>query len=590
MARRQKTIQHEFLTALILTSLIPLLVTNILLFNRMNGMIKDQTISYGREITRQTGDRVDTILGEIEIIEKQLIHWAITNSLFDPDLAQKKSYLETVRSTQQFISNIRTSFPYVSEVYFINSENAIYSGQLSYNRELLIQLPEVVRVRAGEAQRAVIPPHPDTYKNRLSFTLEESVISFVNAITDYSGPVSRGIILIDVRTSTFDTILENSLVHPSDALAVIRGSDVISLQGDDEYRPSFPSDPGEYYQLRKSELLVNQPLDRDGWTLTGSISRQDLSEKTFRSLLYTVATIIVVAILAMLFTLFLSRRLTRPITTVLQSIDRIGEGDLTETVPDLPNHDLHMLAVSINTMTGKINELMQRIREEEKLRNEAVIETLQAQINPHFLYNTLDVMRGISLERGVPEISEISKSLAKIFRYSINTSAGYVTLRDELAYIRSYITIYEYRFGGRFRVLYDIDEKLLDIPAIRLILQPIVENAFHHGIGQSEEFGEISIALRTIDEGDRIALSVTDSGIGMPPEVLKRLQETLVMARDGSITNPASQGTRGSTGMGILNVNRRLVMNFGPAAGLTVTCPPGGGTMVSLIWPSRPER
>ena len=588
MARRQKTIQHEFLTALILTSLIPLLVTNILLFNRMNGMIKDQTISYGREITRQTGDRVDTILSEIDIIEKQLIHWAITNSLFDPGLAQKKSYLETVRSTQQFISNIRTSFPYVTEVYFITSENAIYSGQLSYNRDLLIQLPEILQIRAGKMQRAVIPPHPDTYKNRLSFTLEESVISFVNAITDYSGPVSQGIILIDVRTSTFDTILGNSLIHKSDALAIMRGSDIISLQGDIEYVPPRQVANDEYYQLRKNALIVSQPLDREGWMLAGSISRQDLSEKTFRSLLYTFATIIVVAILAMLFTLLLSRRLTRPITTVLKSIDRIGEGDLTETVPDLPNQDLHMLAVSINTMTGKINELMLRIREEEKLRNEAVIETLQAQINPHFLYNTLDVMRGISLERGVPEISEISKSLAKIFRYSITTSAGFVTIRDELAYIRSYITIYEYRFGSRFQVLYHIDEQLLDTRAIRLILQPIVENAFHHGIGQSESFGEISIALRVIDNGERVELTVTDSGIGIPLETLRSLQETLLTARDGKLPNPITSGAKGSTGMGLLNVNRRLIMNFGPTAGLTVTCPPEGGTMVSLIWPVKP--
>ncbi len=241
---------------------------------------------------------------------------------------------------------------------------------------------------------------------------------------------------------------------------------------------------------------------------------------------------------------------------------------------------------------AKFERLVQRRVEQELLKKntdyeenltlkQADMAYLQNQINPHFLYNTLECIRGQALNEGITDIADTVKALAQFFRYSISMKDNVVSLEDELNNLRNYISIQQYRFKNKFRLVIALEEaekeQLLDCMIPKLSLQPIAENAIVHGFGDMTENGLLTV--RGYLSEDNVVIAVSDNGSGMDSAVLKRLND--------KINSKVSFGENGHTGIGLQNVQKRIQILFGYEYGLFISSVPGMGTTVEMFFPLR---
>lgn len=217
------------------------------------------------------------------------------------------------------------------------------------------------------------------------------------------------------------------------------------------------------------------------------------------------------------------------------------------------------------------------------LMKQANILSLQSQINPHFLYNALECIRGQALLDGAEAIADMTHALSHFFRYSISSKSAVVTLAGELENAQNYVTIQQYRFRNRFTFSVEGAEEdgIRDVVLPKMTLQPLVENVILHGFSDIVTGGRIAIRLMRSDKN--VSITVSDNGKGIEPEALNRYQE--MFNRDklsGSVLESAASG---GTGIGLYNVDRRIKLYFGNDYGLSITSCPGRGTDVNIFFP-----
>lgn len=224
----------------------------------------------------------------------------------------------------------------------------------------------------------------------------------------------------------------------------------------------------------------------------------------------------------------------------------------------------------------QLRDEKEQLRVEQQLKRRAELKALQAQINPHFLYNTLDSIHWKAEIAGVPEISEMTMALATLFRIGLSRGHEIITLAQELQYVDSYLQIQKFRYGDRLNYRVDIPQELRSLYTVKLILQPLVENAIYHGIKEKDEPGMIAVTGRR--DGDVLVLQVADDGLGIPPERLAMLQADL---KRGLVVS--------NDGYGIFNVNERIRLHFGPEYGLTLDSAFERGTLATVRLPCMTE-
>jgi sensor histidine kinase YesM len=287
-----------------------------------------------------------------------------------------------------------------------------------------------------------------------------------------------------------------------------------------------------------------------------------------------------------IFTIWLARTITAPIAGLVHVADQISKGNLDVVPPPiLQGDEMGILTKAFRQMLYNLNELMAKNREmaeKDRLVKELEIKALQSQINPHFLFNTLNALSKLALLEGAEKTSDLTVSVSNMMRYNLRKLDMPVTLRDELEHVREYFRIQQARFRDRISYAQEIDESLLDLPIPSLTLQPILENAFVHGIEGLEQGAEIRLSIRRV--GAYAVIAVSDNGAGMPEEV--RL--SLLQFSDGFPAPGQKQGK--STGLGTRNVYRRIQLFYGEDDLVGIRSNPGKGTTVTLRIPVTMER
>ena len=275
-------------------------------------------------------------------------------------------------------------------------------------------------------------------------------------------------------------------------------------------------------------------------------------------------------ILALVFALQLSRSIAGPIRRLMQTMRRVEDGDLHVRSQVSSRTELGQLSDSFDHMIAKTAELMdERLRSEEQKRK-SEWKALQAQNQPHFLYNPLDSIIWMSHAGRNAEVVEMTSALALLLRSSIGDGSDTNTLKKEIAHVRSYLTIQKMRYNEKLRYEIDLDPQTEDCLLPKLILQPLVENAIYHGIKVKQQGG--TVRIESLLEEDRLLITVEDDGVGMTPEQL----ETILDKKESDAE---------STKIGVYNVNERLQLFFGPDAVMKYYSTPGVRTMVMLVLP-----
>lgn len=309
-----------------------------------------------------------------------------------------------------------------------------------------------------------------------------------------------------------------------------------------------------------------------GTGLTLVLQQPQVFTKATERMLFSIGALcgLVCIVLSILLSLQLSRQIFRPVGRLLDAISRVGsDNDLSVRVP-VPadaSAELAELAGQFNAMVDSLHRNQQALLENQRALNEAQIRMLQAQLNPHFLCNTLDTMKWISKINQVPQVAVMSTNLADILRFCISP-AEFVPLRSELDILARYVEIQRIRLSESFTYSADVPEALLDEPVPKMLLQPLAENAILHGLSCVAD-GRLSVGARR--EGGAIIIRVCDNGPGFPPEML------------GPYRPPAEQ-----TGhLGLLNVDTILRKQYGEGFGLRLENLPEGGACITARLPSK---
>ena len=327
----------------------------------------------------------------------------------------------------------------------------------------------------------------------------------------------------------------------------------------------------EVFQGQERQVTV-KTVGYTGWKLVGVVPMVDIRADGQQMLLFGLSLLLFSAFLMAFLNFRISAHISQPIQRLEQSIKELEAGRETEIDDGEGCYEVQHLSRSIRSMVSTMRHLMEDIiiQEEQKRRSE--LEVLQSQINPHFLYNTLDSVIWMTEAGRQEEAIQMVTSLARLFRISLSRGSSVIPLADELEHARHYMTIQKIRYKNRFTFDIQAGPEVEGLYTLKLIVQPLLENAIYHGLSAVEDDGHIRVTARRLD--GRLVIEVEDDGMGMPPEVAAQLLEDY---------RPAVK-TSGS-GIGIRNVHRRIQLTFGKDYGLQVESEPDEGTRVRIILP-----
>lgn len=290
---------------------------------------------------------------------------------------------------------------------------------------------------------------------------------------------------------------------------------------------------------------------------------------------YIMVTTVAVALAAVLLCLILSplviRGLTKPLNAIVNTINRVQKGETGARVPIQRNDEFGFIAAKLNAMLDNLNELYETNLEKQNRLRLAELKALYGQINPHFLYNTLDSIKWIAKLNGVDDIVRIVSQLGKLLKNSIRSQKDSVRISEEIALIKSYLSIQEIRYSDKFEAEIQVDDDILECVVPKFIIQPIVENSIIHGI--EDKVGRAHLIIRGRREGDCIVFEIMDDGVGISPERLAQIQSM------------AEAEPSGEESIGISNVDKRIKLYYGENYGLKLISEQGKGTVTRITMP-----
>lgn len=406
------------------------------------------------------------------------------------------------------------------------------------------------------------------------------IVSLVRAVKDPESGEILGVICADVLLSAIENHIRNITLGKNGYVFVMdeHGEMVYSPIQATAYRirNEWVGDaaPSVYHIGENNYQLLSTHSDLTLWRIIGVFNSDEVLRPVANLRLYTLAAGLIAIIATTLAALFFSKSFTEPISKLRKLMAKDGEGDLSVQY-DPRNYygEIAQLGTSFNSMMGQIHHLVDMVYIEQNLKREAEIKTLQAQIKPHFLYNTLDTIRWIAEAHNPEEVVRLVGALTKLFRISLSRGHEIISFGDELEHVRSYLYIQKVRYEDKLHYEINCDEKYYGLMVNKLILQPLVENAIYHGIKQKRGEGHISI---TVSEANaELHIEVSDDGAGMPLEKYDAINQDLC----------AEHVTAYTHGYGLYNVNDRIRLVHGKAYGLTYYPNSQGGVTVLLRLP-----
>lgn len=368
-------------------------------------------------------------------------------------------------------------------------------------------------------------------------------------------PILSDLILIDTSNYAASSIIHTDQYGDFSSFPVL--SAIKSLHEQNSYI-------GESGAIVSLALIPNTSL-----ILAGVIDSTPYMQNVRSFFLVVCIVFAIGVILAGILAYFFSRSIAKPVNQLVKSMQIIETGYLDIQVNESKIQEIAQLDASFNAMVRQIVSLLQLTQEEEEKLREAERKALESQMNPHFLYNTLNTIKAIAKLHNEQDILTITTKLGKLLRDAVDNHQSEATIRDSLALVDSYLTIQKIRFGEKLHVLIDVDDQILDFKSPKLIIQPLVENAIIHGL--EPKLGDWKIIIRGTYRMGMIRITISDNGIGIPPGTLPDDLDDLA----------------DSSHVGVYNVYRRIKLKYGDAGSLKIHSNPDSGTLVVLSFPAR---
>ncbi|RAP75424.1 sensor histidine kinase [Paenibacillus montanisoli] len=470
---------------------------------------------------------------------------------------QLQEYVTNNYTTPLLLGGLTTNlymFPGLNDIsYFVlldEKGNCIYSSIFSNNKSAFNTDKEYLKDRDA--------PYWIANYNNVFNPLSTAIVKRIE------GPAVTGgatYLLMVPKQSTFENI-DSGMINTSYAITDAKGHTIY------ESRARAIGDvPGQHF--------YTSGIPNTDWKLTISFVFNDVLEKNREYQQQFLLFTSIILLLSIVAAVAIAIQLVKPVHRLKETMLRVGEGDLSLRLEELEYSELGGIVRSYNRMIDQLDRVMREENELIGLKTRAELDMLQAQINPHFLYNTLEVINMRSMKTGNLEVSAIVGALADMFRYSIAKGSNIVELDRELAHVANYVTIQQIGSGNSFEVEYEVPDELRSKRIMRFVLQPIIENAIKHAFLGWEEGGRIVISAAA--EGGYLQVRIADNGIGMD-------QETLALVR-ADIEREYGKAQSEENGIGLRNVYQRLKLIYKEGMSMTIESREMKGTVITLTVP-----
>lgn len=406
--------------------------------------------------------------------------------------------------------------------------------------------------------------------NELSWEIIErkdknQVISLVRNQVDFKRLTNIGIIRIDVNVKHLFSAVDYNKIGSNSSLIVLDNNNQIlyqSLSKRDEITREIIED--------NRYLISEHHINNTPWKLIALIPKKDLFENAKSMLYITFLICFIILIISILFSIFLSKALSSNIKKIIYGINMLENGHFSFRVEEKVDDEFKQIMITLNKMAMTIETLINEVYVTSLKRKEIELQLLQAQINPHFLYNTLSSISRLAKLGKIEELHLMILALAKFYRLALNEGRMIISIEKEVEQIKAYIIIQSIQFGNRLKVSYDFDDEIMRFDTIKFILQPFIENILEHAWHQDT----MIIRIKGYKIEENIYLEITDNGIGMTEELLEQ-----VLLDDDS-----------RKGYGIYNVENRIKLQFGDDYGVRINSVLGNGTKIQLTIPCYKEQ
>lgn len=547
------------------------------LYTRMSGQVSETVMEENQILIDQVNRSVENYLKTVMKLSDSLYYSIIKNAdLSDPSVGERFNLLyENNMDQTDSIALFSTDGELLESVPALRVRNnldvtreAWFSYTLDRTENQHFFLPQVQQIfeSSSDQYRWVIP------------------MTRVVEITKGTDTV-QGILLIHLNYTGLKLLLDGVTLGNEGYIYLIDGNGEIiyhpraqlidsGLEHENNRAVSEYRD-GIYQETFHGEerVITVKSVGYTGWKLIGVAPRQTVSLNSLKTQLLVVFVAAFILFLMSLVNSYISSRITTPIRKLELSVNEIEKGNLNAKVDAEGSYEIRHLGQSVQNMAKQIQVLMADIVSEHEKKRKQEFDTLQSQINPHFLYNTLDIIVWMIENEKPDQAVKAVTALARFFRISLSRGKSIITVKDELEHVRNYLMIQHMRFKNRFSYTIEAEDEVLELVSLKLMLQPLVENAIYHGMEFMDGDGEIFISAWK--EGEDLYLKVSDNGLGMTEEQVARLFSD----------TPHTGSSRGS-GIGVKNVNERIRLYFGSEYGLSIESEPDEGTVVTIHLPA----
>lgn len=548
-----------------------------------NTSIFENSSEYTHTIIQQMNQNIDSYIDYMENIAYLISsNEDVQDYLFDEKIDNEGRYrilnqFQTILDSRSDIRNVG--------IISKNGRMLINDGSKSVNQDLDLNTQEWYATALEKPNGPILT---SSHVQHIISGERPWVITLSRGIRDRSGSSEKeGVFFIDLNYSAISGLCDQSTVGTKGYAFILdaKGNIVyhpqqqqlynelqtenisLIMDTDEDTVLTGTGNDGKLYSISRSE--------KTGWTVVDCTNVKELLSKSRQAQSVYVLTAIILVIVALLFSRFMARSITLPIQKLRDSMKKVQEGDfsVSDVVVDSKN-EIGSLTKSFDVMTHRIHELMEQNVHEQEEKRKSELKALQSQINPHFLYNTLDSIIWMAEGKKNEEVVLMTASLARLLRQSISNEDEVVPIANEVEYARGYLTIQKMRYKDKLEFQIEVDSSILYIPLIKLVLQPIIENAIYHGLKYKESKG-LLIVKGFMKDGNAV-LQVIDDGVGMD-------EETLAHIYDKHKVNYHSNG------VGVYNVQKRLKLYYGEDYGITYTSELGKGTTATITIPGRQE-
>lgn len=383
----------------------------------------------------------------------------------------------------------------------------------------------------------------------------------------------KGILIAGINVSDIDSMFRKQRLNQEQEYAVFDGQGELlfgngTIWGE-EWKVTEHG-TGSYQQTQRGEKFLYQ-ADYDKEQDLYSVIRTPQSSINLNTSYEIVIMLLLFILITIVFFLMIIKSITTPIKDLVSACRAFGRGDFSSRMNDNETSDLGYLSSSFNQMADKVEKLINEVYVKNLTERDLEIQMLRNQINPHFLYNTLENMRMTAYTQGFYDLAEMCKLLAEVLRYGVSDTSGMVTVKQEMEHLNQYIELQQRRFLYAIQINCMAAPEIEQCKIIKLLLQPLVENSINHGFREFR--GRQSINIFGYRQEDKIIFEVADNGSGMEPELVKRLNE-YVQNKNMDFKS-----------IGLKNVNRRIVLSYGKEYGMYIKSQVGKGTSVTITLP-----